>query len=631
MGAILKRILVFALPVVAIGGTFAANYIDKADPPRIRSHDEMQSYDTPRIDQTTAPGRPIFEENCAGCHLGGTPKAPSPAFLGMMPPDSIVKALTDGIMKTQGRSLTLEQKIAVAEYLTRTPYASYKRPAPPPQCEGQAAKFDMSDIPAPIGWGHDNRRFVPDRVAQLPVQDVSKLTLKWAFAYPTSNRARSQPTLAWGTLFVGSQDGTIYAFDPDSGCTRWTTRISAEVRTAIVADATTKRLYFGDLLGKVHALDAMTGKPLWSHRASDHADATITGTPTLGGGLLYIPVSSLEVVQAGDPKYECCTFRGSVLAINPETGAEVWRVWTAGEPKPFGKTSAGTQIFGPSGAPVWNSPTYDGTTNRLYFGSGENYSSPADENSDAVFAVDARTGKLLWRTQFTVKDAWNVGCMVGNESCPAENGPDYDIASSPILIGSGANSILVVGQKSGQVRGLDPRNGRIIWETRVGHGGTQGGVHFGMAADGRTVYVPINDMADTYDARVYDAKIRGAGLHAINADTGKVLWFSKAIDKCNVLKFCDPGISAAVTAINGVVFAGHLDGMFRAYDSKTGRILWQSDTTTPVRSVDGTTAKGGSISGPGAAVWKGKVVINSGYGAHSHMPGNALLVYEVKR
>jgi polyvinyl alcohol dehydrogenase (cytochrome) len=627
----IRRVAALCLPALAVGALSISALINAAPLQRIKSVDDLQVHDTPRIDPDTAPGRPIWEQHCAMCHLGGVPKAPSPAFLGMLAPDAIVSALTDGVMRSQAEGLGPQDKIALAEYLTRIPYASYKRPAPPARCTGPAADFDMNDVPAAVGWGRDNRRFVPADVAQLAKKDVPRLRLKWAFAFPAANHTRSQPTLAWGTLYVGSQDGTVYAFDPKSGCTRWTTRLSAEVRTAIVADPVNKRLYFGDLLGKAHALDAMTGKEIWAERMSDHADATITGTPTLGGGLLFVPVSSLEVVQAGNAKYACCSFRGSVVAVDPATGKEAWRAWTSGEPKPHGSTSEGAPILGPSGAPVWNSPTYDAKTNRIYFGSGENYSSPADDNSDAVFAIDASTGQRVWHTQLTAQDAWNVGCMIGLGSCPKENGPDHDVAASPLLISTGASSsMLVVGQKSGEVWGLNPDTGTIAWKTRVGHGGTQGGVHFGMAAEGSRVFVPVNDMADTYDGRVYDKKLRGAGLHALDAATGKVAWFTKAPADCKGQKFCDPGISSAVTAIPGVVFAGHLSGMFRAYDSKTGKILWQTDTTKPVRSIDGTMVRGGSMSGPGAAVWKGMVFMNSGYGMYSHMAGNALLVYEAK-
>ena len=639
MAALTGRIPLIALSVAALFASAvhsqvpakaqAAAAAATAPPPkRIKSFDDTMPSSGARIDPATAPGNALFQQHCAMCHLGGVPKAPSPNFMGMLAPDAIISALTDGVMKAQAAALTPKQKIEVAEYLTRTPYASYKPAPPPAQCTGASAQFDMADVPQPIGWGRDNSRFVPAQIAGLTKAEVPRLALKWAFAYPAANRARSQPIVAWGTLFVGSQDGTIYAFDPETGCTRWTTRLVAEVRTAIVADPVTKRLYFGDLLGRAHALDATTGKPLWSTKVSDHASATITGTPALGGGLLYVPVSSLEVVEASDTKYACCTFRGSVLALDPATGAEVWRAYTAGPPTDQGKTRQGARILGPSGAPVWSSPTYDARTQRVYFGSGENYSSPADENSDAVFAVDARTGTRVWSTQLTPHDAWNVGCMLGNDSCPKENGPDFDVAASALLIPlAGEQRILVVGQKSGEAWGIDPDTGKIRWNQRLGHGGTQGGVHFGMAAEGQRVFVPINDMADTHDARVYDAKLRGTGLHAIDAATGHEFWYANPADNCAGKQFCDPGISAAVTAMPGVVFAGNLDGMFRAYDSETGAVLWQTDTTRPVKTIDGRIGNGGSMSGSGPAVWKGRVFVNSGYGIYSHMAGNVLLVY----
>lgn len=596
---------------------------------RIRSTEDFQAKDKDAVDPATAPGKALFAEHCAMCHEGRVPKAPSPIFLGMMPGDAIVTALTSGVMKTQGAALSGTQKVEVAEYITRRRLSAETKPVPPPVCKGLQLAFDAKNAPRPVGWGHDNRRFIPADMAKLPAAAVPGLTLKWAYAFPGALRARSQPSYGWATMFVGSQDGTIYAFDLDSGCTKWTQRVSAEVRTSIVADPATKRLYFGDLLGRAYALDAFTGKILWSQKVDDHPDATITGTPTVGGGLLYVPVSSLEVAQPGDPKYACCTFRGSVVALDPTSGAFRWRAYTVPQPPAeHGRTSAGTPILGPSGAPVWNSPTYDAEKGRVYFGSGENYSSPADDNSDAVFAVDAKTGKRLWHTQLTKGDAWNVGCMLGSASCPKENGPDHDVAASTLLISlGGGKRMLVIGQKSGEAWGLDPDSGTIAWKRVLGHGGTQGGVHFGMAAEATRVYVPINDMPDTGDARVYDASIRGSGIHAIDAATGKVLWNARAPENCAGIKFCDTGVSAAVTAIPGVVFAGHLDGMFRAYDGATGKILWQVDTTRPVRTITGVEGHGGSMSGPGALVVDGHVVLNSGYGMYSHMAGNLLMVF----
>ncbi len=595
----------------------------------IKSTDELQSRGGPTIDVERHPGKALFETNCAGCHNGGVPKAPQQVWLEMMAPDAILAAMNGGIMSQQAAALSTTQRREIAEYLVRTPLADYRPPAQPPMCDAVAAKFDPASPPEAIGWGHDNRRFASAQQAGLAAADVPALKLKWAIAYPAAQRARSQPTVGWGAIFVGSQDGTVYALDMASGCTRWRFRASAEIRTAIVADAATKRLYFGDVLARAYALDAMTGTLVWKAKVDDHPNATITGTPMLGGGQIFVPVSSLEVTAAANPAYACCTFRGAVVALDPATGEQHWKQTTVvEEPRPQGKTSVGTQILGPSGAPVWNSPTYDAASDRLYYGSGENYSTPADGNSDAVLAVDAKTGKRLWTTQLTKGDAWNVGCMMGNENCPIEKGPDLDVAASPLLVPiAGGGTMLVVGQKSGAVYGLNPADGQILWRTVVGHGGTQGGVHFGMAAEGGTVFVPVNDMADTRDGRIYDAALSGAGLHAIDAATGKELWKVLADNVCAGRANCDPGISSAVSTIPGVVFAGHLDGRFRAYDSANGKVLWSVDTTREVLAVGGVKGHGGGMSGPGAVIAKGNVITNSGYGLYYHAPGNLLMVF----
>jgi polyvinyl alcohol dehydrogenase (cytochrome) len=621
--------LAASLVMVGLAGCDQAPSADQAGGERVASTDEFQSRSGPTIDVAKHPGKGLFETNCAGCHSGGVPKAPQQVWLEMMAPDAILASMNGGIMSAQAAKLSAVERRQIAEYLVRTPLDSYKPPEQPPMCDAAHAGFDKSSPPAAVGWGHDNRRFTPASVAGLSEAQVPELKLKWAMAYPAAIRARSQPAIGWGAVFVGSQDGTVYALDLATGCTKWRFRASAEVRTGVVADARTGRLYFGDVLARAYALDAMTGKLVWMTKVDDHGNATITGTPTVGGGQLFVPVSSLEVTAAADPGYACCTFRGSVAALDFATGKQRWKHFTVVEtPTPGAKTKAGTQIIGPSGAPVWNSPTYDAASDRVYFGSGENYSSPADGNSDAVFAVDAASGKRIWVSQLTTGDAWNVGCMMGNENCPKEKGPDLDVASSILVVSIGGGKTMVVaGQKSGDVYGLDPASGKPVWKTTLGHGGTQGGVHFGMAAQGRLIYVPINDMADTRDARIYDAAKRGAGIHGIDGATGRVFWKALADNVCGDRKNCDPGVSSAVSAIPGLVFAGHLDGRLRAYDASNGKVLWSVDTTTEVRTITGAMARGGSMSGPGAAISNGHVVVNSGYGLYYHSPGNLLMVF----
>jgi polyvinyl alcohol dehydrogenase (cytochrome) len=590
-------------------------------------------------DPETWPGAKVYQGLCVNCHEGQVPKAPHKMFLQMMTADVILAALTDGLMREQGATLTPDKRREVSEYLAGAPLGASVPKQAPPQCAAKAREFDTAQLPVAIGWGHDNARFIPGSTAGLSPAEVSHLTLRWAFEFPGAIRARSQPAIAYGSVYVGSQDGTVYALDLHTGCVRWTYRSSAEVRTAMVLepkpqDRGATRLFFGDVIARVYAVDALTGKLLWSTKVDDHPNATITGTPALANGVLYVPVSSLEVTTAADAKYECCKFRGAVVALDAATGAVHWKAHTISEePRPVRTTSLGTRVFAPSGAPVWNSPTIDSRRGVLYVGSGENYSSPANDRSDAVLAFRLADGELQWSQQMLAGDAWNVACMMqNNPNCPAENGPDVDVAAGTILheLPDG-KQVLLVGQKNGFVYGLDPdAGGKILWKTRVGRGGIQGGVHFGMAMADQRLLVPISDIANGHDGRTYSMPPR-PGLYALDPTNGNVLWSSAAADHCQGRPFCDPGISAPVTATPGVVFAGHMDGVLRAYDSATGKVIWAYDSTGEVRTVSGATAHGGSFGGAGVAVRDGYVVVNSGYGLYFHMPGNVLLVFAARR
>lgn len=583
------------------------------------------------------PGEKLFQDNCLTCHGGASPKAPSEYTLSAMMPGLILNALNNGVMKNMAAHLTPEERTQIAEYLTKTDLASYTPPPGPKMCEGAKKAFPLDKPVIQAGWGYDNRRFVPGDIAGIRKEDLPRLKLKWAFGYPGAIQARSQPVIAMDTIFVGSQDGTVYALDLETGCARWTAQAGAEVRTTIVVEPGTKspKVYFGDMMGNAYALDALTGKQLWKNHVDSHHDSTITGTPVPFGDMVYVPVSSTEVGSAEDTKYACCTFRGSVVALDRATGAKKWQAYTVEEtPKLTGKkTKVGTDIYAPSGAPVWGTPTVDAKRGLLYFGSGESYSSPADTNSDAVFAVDLKTGQRKWKQQLTPNDAWNNSCMYdkGNHpNCPEQKGPDSDVAASILLLDTGGGKqVLVAGAKSGKVTGLDPDNGgKLLWETAVGRGSLQGGIHFGMAAEGSRLYVPIFDSKDTSLGGVF--KDKGfPGVHGVDAKTGKILWRDTSKSQCNGRKDCEPGVSAAITAIPGAVIAGHLDGWLRAYDGVTGKILWQEDTAREYKTVNGGTAKGGSMSGPGPILYNGHMVLNSGYGFAMKMPGNALLVYSL--
>jgi len=587
------------------------------------------------------PGEAVYYEYCGECHNGAVYKAPHKMFLAMMAPDAILESM-DGIMATQAAALSDSQKKDVAEYLSGKSLESQAIAYQPPTCD--IIDIDLNQPPRQLSWGIDfsNSRFQPAATGGLTAENVGDLELKWSFAYPNAIQARSQPTIAGGTVFVGSQSGTIYALDARRGCVRWTFRASAEVRTPVIVSnwdagdgSAAPRAYFGDILARAYAIDAQSGELLWMTKVDEHPNATITGAPVLVDDRLYVPVSSLEVVVATDPAYACCTFRGSLVAIDSDSGDIAWKTYTIAEdPADSGTTSAGTRILAPSGAPVWNSPLIDRKRGRLYVGTGENYSSPAGSTSDAVIAFDIENGDILWVNQATEGDAWNVACLSDYTedpaNCPEENGPDFDFAAGMMLLQlADGSDLLLAGQKSGDVMGIDPDTGATRWRTKVGRGGVQGGIHFGMATDGERLFVPINDMVYPEDVTRYKFETAPRpGIFALDPANGEEIWAQPADNVCpSGNSFCDPGISAAVTAIPGAVIAGHMDGQLRIYSAEDGSVLWEFDTLRKFETVSGESAQGGSMSGGGPAVADGMLYINSGYGIYMHMPGNVLLAF----
>jgi polyvinyl alcohol dehydrogenase (cytochrome) len=587
------------------------------------------------------PGREVFGKFCANCHMGGVARAAHVSALRMLPYHSMLRTLNDGIMTEQTREMTAQQRDDVAFYLTGGP-----RPAVPmpPQCGKEDATFDFKQPPFAPFWGitADNRRFIEDEAAQFSRADLEGLELKWAFAYPHANRARSQPSFVGGSLIVGSQDGTVYSLDADTGCIRWTFNATAEVRTGMtltnwdanqVSDSKgldrPPMAYFADILARTYAINVVTGELIWSTKVDDHPNATTTAQPTLFEGVVYQSVSSLEVVPATDPRYECCTFRGSLVALDGLTGEVIWKTETITEPlKPTSQNSAGTMNFGPSGAPIWNTATVDPKRRLLYAGTGENYSSPAEGSSDAIIAFSIDTGKIVWKRQTTAGDAWNVACVPQNPdkaNCPVEVGPDVDFAAPSILISDGEREILVAGQKSGVAFGINPDNGALIWTQPVGRGGTHtGGIHFGMATNGELVFVPIGDDDDG----VQPMEDANPGLYGLDAYTGEIKWSQPAANACGDRLNCAPGASSPATALSDLVIQGYMDGMLRVHDGATGEVLWQFDTDREFATISGATAHGGSFSGgSGTIVHKGRMYANSGYGIYNHMPGNVLLVF----
>jgi polyvinyl alcohol dehydrogenase (cytochrome) len=517
-------------------------------------------------------------------------------------------------------------------------------------CPTAGAPFSMS-APHWNGWGGDpsQHRFQPGEMAELDAGDLPRLKMKWAFGFPFSARSVAQPTVVGGRVFIGSQSGEVYSLDAKSGCVYWQINVGAAVRAAVVVGsrASGSTAYFGDQHAIVHAVDALTGKELWQSRADAHPAAVITGSPTLAGGALFVPVSSFEEATGAKPGYSCCDFRGSVSAFEPATGKLLWKSFTIPtEAAPTTKNKEGVQLRGPSGAAVWSSPTFDAATGMVYVTTGDNYSDPPTETSDAILAFDAHSGALAWSRQVTSNDAYTMACASPTSAnCPSERGPDFDFGSSAILVDlPGGKRALIAGQKSGVVTALDPdTGGTVIWQRRIGEGSRLGGVQWGMASDGNEIYAAVSDLKvrpvapgtpgaqplpfDRAVALLADGRA-GGGLHALRVGSGEEAWLTPH-PGCNDVPGCSPAQSAAVTAIPGVVFSGGLDGHLRAYAAEDGRILWDADTTGEYRTVNGLVAHGGSIDGGGAVVVGGMLYVSSGSAFVGTMPGNVLLAYSI--
>ena len=565
----------------------------------------------------------LFQTRCAQCHnAGNAVGAPLPDTLRQMSWQAILTALETGKMTGIGDTLSPAQREAISKFLGT---AASQPTLPSSKCSAvpQRGK-DGADW---NGWSDAaNTRFQPARSAGLTRFTTPKLKLKWAFGFPGVTTAFGTPTVFDGRVFVGAADGTVYSLDARTGCVYWTYAAVAGVRISPVLG--NGSVYFGDLRGNVYALDAATGKQIWRTRADEHPLAVITGSPKLDSGRLYVPVSGRdESIAATNPAYECCTFRGSVVALDAATGTRVWQAYTVLDvPKVTGQNKVGAKTWGPSGVAVWSSPTLDLQAKVIYAGTGVNYSNPPTETSDAIVAFDMDSGRLLWSRQFTNSDSYNFACVGQDKTnCPKDPFIDADLGNSGILRSlGGGKRILVASDKSGMVYGLDPdREGAILWKQKIASGGLNGGFMWGGASDDQGVaYLGISD----FTAGKPEV---GGGLVALQLATGKKLWTTPAPKPtCLGIAGCSAAQPAPVTVIPGVAFLGSWDGHIRAYETKTGTIIWDFDTAQDFHSVNGVKAHGGSINSMAPTVAGGMLYITSGYSGAA-MPGNVLLAFSV--
>lgn len=594
-----------------------------------------------RVAVAKPPGDALYQRSCAKCHSSpvASNRAPDLKVLMKLSPETIYSAITTGAMAAAAQPLSASEKQVLAAYLGGRPLDLTEAGSARTmrnRCDANAPIENISSRPAWNGWGVNlaNTRFQGRPGAGITAQQVPQLKLKWAFGFPNGDTSFGQPSIVDGRVFVGSDIGYFYAINADTGCVYWSYRAQATVRTAatvgpVAGHGTTKyAVYFGDFRGNVYALDAATGKPLWIKNVIDNNYiARLSAGPTLYKGRLYVPVSSTEEVFAADPTYPCCSFRGSVVALDANTGQLIWKSYVITEaPKPVRKNSRGVQLTAPAGGAVWDSPTIDTQRHLLYIGTGDSYTEPAPKTTDAIVALDLKTGRIVWSFQAVKNDAWILGCVpTSTENCPRDLGPDHDIGASPILVKMPhGHRLLIALPKSGTIFALDPdRKGALVWKfaTTGTVAPNNGQLALGGATDGQNLYLALED---------------GTAV-GIDLASGKRKWLAslESLDELGEptsngenrtkagLRF---GQSAAVTAIPGVVFTGGWDGILRALSTSDGRLLWQFNTARAFDTANGVPARGGSMGGPGPAVANGILYVPSGYAAFGGgLPGNVLL------
>jgi polyvinyl alcohol dehydrogenase (cytochrome) len=573
-------------------------------------------------------GETRYKERCASCHDNPTGRTPSKAAIADNTPTFIINTMFEGVMAPMARGLTPHEMGSIGVYLaTRKPGAPGAVDEAP-MCEAKAARISISG-PQWNGWGLEptQHRYQPD--PGLAAADIPRLKVKWAFAFAGSRFG--QATVVGERLYINSASGAVYALNAKTGCAYWRFDADGPTRSTIIVGRLPNgrhAAYFSDWTRKAYAIDAETGALIWKTRIDDQSEVQMTGSPVLHAGRVYFPVSSAEEAIATDDAYECCKFRGAVVAVDAVTGKVAWKTYMTPHPaRPFRKNAKGVQMYGPAGGAIWSAPTIDAKRGVLYVATGDSYTDETFPAVDAVVALDLKTGAFRWIRQLAKSDNYIIGCYGQNRraNCPQEVGPDHDFGASPILHTlPGGKQLILAGQKSAELYALDPdAKGAVVWKQRPGFGGPLGGIEFSIAADRTTVYAPVVDLFTNQGK---------PGLYAFNIADGAPKWSARSPSQACRWKntYCHPGLSQAVSVIPGAVFAAAMNGRFRAYDTATGKVIWEFDTAAqPYKALSGREATGGVMDGAGPTIVDGMVYVTTGYQGRSGVPGLVLLAFSV--
>jgi polyvinyl alcohol dehydrogenase (cytochrome) len=541
----------------------------------------------------------------------------------MLSTDAIFDTLVKGRMKDVVTGLSNRERRDVAEFLGKQPLrdpAAGDVTKMTNRCASNPALGEIGDA-SWSGWGgNTNARFQGEKAAGLKAADVPKLKLKWSFGLPAGSNSYSQPAVAFGRVFIGSDDGVVYSMEAKSGCVYWAYKSDSFGRFAPIAapisgyPGTKYAIFFVTRSTTAYAIDAHDGKLLWKAVVKDGLN-NLSATAAWYDGKLYVPLSGTETLTGANLDYECCKSRGALVALDANTGKVLWRTQSIPEPlKQLGENSHGKQVWGPAGASIWNTPTVDAKRKLIYVGTGNSFGRVAAATSDSILAIRMEDGKIAWHHQEFSGDSFMNGCKATNASdtnCPEKLGPDYDFGgSSAILQTVNGKDILLAAGKGGVAIALDPdAEGKLVWRTQLWENQAppaSGLVVWGGAADGRHVYYPLQQA--------------GGGLKALDLETGKMDWNAD-------VKADRRGQAGPASAIPGVVFTGGWDGILRAVDA-SGKVIWTYDAKKDYQTSNGVIANGGSFGCAGPVIAGGMVYVASGYaGIMGGSQGNVLLAF----
>ncbi len=392
-------------------------------------------------------------------------------------------------------------------------------------------------------WGSYGSDYANTRVAkgETLINRASAGSLHELWRIDGTVGSTSTPAVAGDTVYFGAWDGTLRAVWAIDGSPRWTRQLT----TSVVDDSPLvfgNNVYVGDGTGNLHAVDRATGVTRWSRDLDPHPYTRIFSSPVGVEGLIVVGVASFEIAIPTS-NY---TARGSIVGLDANTGAVRWRVYTTND-----------DANGGAGVSVWSTAAIDQNLGLAFIGTGNTYEPPAAPRSDALMAIDYRTGDVEWVRQFTAGDVYTI-------FGPNRSGPDADIGAAPNLFKIGDREVVGVGDKAGVYATLDRRTGETIWARRLPTGSHLGGIMTTAAYANNRLYLSSNTWADQINLK---NPLNRSTTYSLDASTGAIVW-SKVLPSATF---------GALTYANGVVFQPTINGTVYAFDARDGTILWSDE------------------------------------------------------